>query len=592
MLATWNKIGYNTQVYAHNKRFATISTMRGNDYMSASDKKKLRKEQNAAAMTEKQLQAQKEAKKLKSYTLTFVVVMVLVVAIMVGIFVRTPIAGAISRGTHAVTIGNHQLSTADLSYYYVDAIVSHYNQYINNYGDYGAMYAQWMEGIDFSKPVGDQEHDKETGKTWAEYYIDTAIDTAKQVYALYDKAMADPDFKLSTSDQEYLDNFEDYVEMTASMNYYNSASGYLRGRYGDGANMKTYKTYSEVSLIASEYYNAHQESLDYKDADYRAYEKDKYNEYSSFTYALYEVTASKFLTGGTTTKDENGKETTTYSDEEKKAAEEAAKAAADALAVAENNTLEALNKAIKAMEINKKNTSAAATENKDTLYNSISNEDIRKWLSDDARKEGDMTVIEKSTTSTDADGKETKTVSGYYVVLFQGKNDNLMKLQNVRHILVQFKGGTEDKDTGKVVYSDTEKATAEKKAQELLAQFKKGEKQDAEAFGELAKKNSDDTGSASTGGLYEDIYPGQMVEPFEKWCFDESRKAGDTGVVETEYGFHVMYYVGADELTFRDYMIDADMTSEEMEKWNDSIVDPVTVTKVNVNGINADYKLG
>ena len=37
--------------------------MRGNDYMSASSKKKLRKEQNAAAMTEKQQKELKEAKK-------------------------------------------------------------------------------------------------------------------------------------------------------------------------------------------------------------------------------------------------------------------------------------------------------------------------------------------------------------------------------------------------------------------------------------------------------------------------------------------------------------------------------------------------
>ena len=560
--------------------------------MSASDKKKLRKEQNAAAMTEKQLQAQKDAKKLKAYTATFVVVMVLVLAIMVGIFVRTPIAGAISRGTHSITVGSHKLSSADLSYYYVDTIINHYNEYINNYGDYGAMYAQWMEGINFASPVGDQEKDKESGQTWADYYIEEAISTAKNVYAMYDKAIADPDFKLSESDQEYLDEFEEYVEMSATVSGYSSAAGYLRGRYGAGANMKTFKEYSEVSLIASEYYNAHQESLDYTTDDYDTYAEDKYNEYSSYTYAIYEVTASKFLTGGTTTKDEDGKETITYSDEEKKAAEEAAKTAADALAVAENNTIDALNKAIKAMEINKSNTSAAATENTDTLYSNITNEDIQKWLSDSARAEGDLTVIEKSTTSVDADGKETKTISGYYVVLFQSKNDNLMKLQNVRHILVEFEGGTTDEETGETVYSDTEKAAAEKAAKDILAEFNNGEKKDAEAFGELAKEHTDDTSSASVGGLYEDIYPGQMVESFEDCCFDESRKEGDTGVIETEYGYHVMYYVSADELTFRDYMIDIDMTNEEMEEWSNSIVDPVTVTEVNLDGINRDYYIG
>lgn len=560
--------------------------------MSASDKKKLRKEQNATALTEKQLKAQKEAKKLKAYTTTFIVIMVLVVAIMVGVFVRTPIAGAISRGTHSITVGNHEISNAELSYYYVDNILSHYNDYINTYGQYGAMYAQWMEGIDFSKPVSQQVKDKESGQTWAEYYIEKAIETAKKVYALYDKAMADSEFKLNDSDQEYLDNFEDYVDMTATMNYYSSASGYLRGRYGVGANMKTYKEYSRVALIASEYYDAHLESLDYKDADYREFEKDKYNEYSSFTYAVYDIAASKYLKGGTTTKDENGKESTTYSDKEKKDAEIAAKADADALAIAENNTLEALNKAIKALAINEKNKTAAATENKNALYSSISNKDLQKWIADSARKVGDITVIERATTSKDADGKETKTVSGYYVVLFQGKNDNLMKLQNVRHILIQFEGGKEDKDTGKTVYSDTEKATAEKAARDVLAKFEKGEKKDAEAFGKLAKEHSDDTGSAAAGGLIEDIYPGQMVENFEKWCFDESRKEGDTGVIETEYGWHVMYYVSTDELTYRDYMIDADMTAEAMEKWSDEIVDAVTVTKVNLKGINVDYKIG
>ena len=40
-----------------------------------------------------------------------------------------------------------------------------------------------------------------------------------------------------------------------------------------------------------------------------------------------------------------------------------------------------------------------------------------------------------------------------------------------------------------------------------------------------------------------DVYVGQMVKPFEDWCFDESREVGDTGIVKTDYGFHVMYFV-------------------------------------------------
>ena len=35
-----------------------------------------------------------------------------------------------------------------------------------------------------------------------------------------------------------------------------------------------------------------------------------------------------------------------------------------------------------------------------------------------------------------------------------------------------------------------------------------------------------------------------MLENFDKWCFEEGRKAGDHGLIETEYGWHLMYYDG------------------------------------------------
>ena len=54
--------------------------------MSGSSKKKLRNEQNAAKMTERQLAEQKEAKKLKLYTVAFTVVLVaIIIAAAIGI---------------------------------------------------------------------------------------------------------------------------------------------------------------------------------------------------------------------------------------------------------------------------------------------------------------------------------------------------------------------------------------------------------------------------------------------------------------------------------------------------------------------------
>ena len=69
-----------------------------------------------------------------------------------------------------------------------------------------------------------------------------------------------------------------------------------------------------------------------------------------------------------------------------------------------------------------------------------------------------------------------------------------------------------------------------------------------EFFGELANTYTHDGNDANRdgipdGGLYTQIYVGQMVPEFESWCFDETRQPGDTGLVQTTYGWHVMYFV-------------------------------------------------
>lgn len=107
------------------------------------------------------------------------------------------------------------------------------------------------------------------------------------------------------------------------------------------------------------------------------------------------------------------------------------------------------------------------------------------------------------------------------------------KYVDVRHILVQVEGEAWD--------------ACQAKAQEILDTWLAGEKTE-ESFAELANSTSEDPGSNTNGGLYEDVYVGQMVEPFETWCFDETRAYGDYGLVQTSYGYHVMFYVGSDPM--------------------------------------------
>ncbi|MBO4419907.1 MAG: peptidylprolyl isomerase [Oscillospiraceae bacterium] len=108
---------------------------------------------------------------------------------------------------------------------------------------------------------------------------------------------------------------------------------------------------------------------------------------------------------------------------------------------------------------------------------------------------------------------------------------------NVRHILISV-DVAEDAPQADVKEA---KDAAKAKAEALLAEYRQNPTE--EHFAELARANTEDPGSQENGGLYEDVYPGQMVEEFNDWCFDEARKPGDTDIVETSFGYHIMYFV-------------------------------------------------
>ncbi len=93
----------------------------------------------------------------------------------------------------------------------------------------------------------------------------------------------------------------------------------------------------------------------------------------------------------------------------------------------------------------------------------------------------------------------------------------------VRHILIKTQGKSKE-----------EAAKLKAKAEDVLKQLQHGAD-----FAELAKKDSDDTGTAVKGGELGWITRGQTVPNFEKTAF--SQKPGETsGLIETEYGYHII----------------------------------------------------
>ena len=541
--------------------------------MSASSKKKLRKEQAAATLTEKQRKEQAEAKKLKAYSITFIAIMLVVaitaVSVMgVTVFNRT---GILQKNTVAATVNGKEFNSVQLSYYFHGIVTAQYNEWYNEYSDSTNLMLAFM-GLDVNTPLDKQDHPQYDG-TWADYFMDMALERLKSDYVLSEKAKAEG---ITLSDDVYaeIDGEIEELELYAMLGGLSSVDDYLVNTYGYGASEDSYREYCERSYLASAYYNQYEESLEYDDAAIRAYEKDKYGHYSTYNYASYFVNRGSYLPEGT--KDAEGN--TTYTAEQYETGRAAAEKAAQALL--SSKTVEDFDKAIAAMDINAASEKVVSSSKiTDRAYASVDKE-FRDWLASTDRKEGDIQMFPYEVTTTDAHGNETKSVNGYFVIMFQSSYDNTRNLANVRHLLVKFTTGSD----GKV--SEENKAAAKAEAEGYLKTWKEGAATE-ESFIELVKPNTDDSNSASSGGLISDISleKGVYVEPFYNWCVDATRKTGDTDVIETEYGYHVMYYVGDGEQTYRDILIIKDMKAEAIDTWRKQMLEGVSFVKGNTSRV-------
>lgn len=534
--------------------------------MSASSKKKLRNAEKAMQMTERQQAEQKEAKKLKTFSIIMVVVVVLMVAFAAFTVASTAIENA-NRGKEershiAVSVGDHELTAAEFNCFFIDAVSNFYSQY----GSYASLF-----GLDVTKALDQQYYDEAEKITWADEFMTEAQHNVKAVYGVADEAKANG-FTLSEDDVASIDSQMVMMETYAKLYGYTKTADYIQAMYGEGCNEEILRNYLTVCYTAQAYRASVADGMEFTDADIQAEDAKNPAAFSNFTYNYYYLATSKFLEGGT--KGEDG--TTTYSDEEQAAALAAAEEAAKAITDGVNN-VQQFDLAVKALAINAESTTAASTACEDYSYEYV-NSVIQSWVTDASRQAGDITYI--PATTTDEDGHET--INGYYAVLFGSRNDNEMFLQNIRHILVKFEGGTTD-DNGNTTYSDAEKAAAKEAAEAILADWKAGDANE-DSFAALANEKSDD-GNGTTGGLYENVYPGQMVTNFNDWLFDAARQVGDTDVIETEYGYHVMYYVGAGEQTYREYQIENALVNEALESWYNGVVEAQTLTVADLDHV-------
>jgi peptidyl-prolyl cis-trans isomerase D len=129
----------------------------------------------------------------------------------------------------------------------------------------------------------------------------------------------------------------------------------------------------------------------------------------------------------------------------------------------------------------------------------------------------DLDTIKKSIALSDAD---VRTYYDQNVGRLSGKEE-----RRASHILL-------NADKAMVA---AERQKVKERAQSLLAQIRKS----PDSFSELARKNSQDTGSAPKGGDLDYFGRGAMVKPFEDAVF-AMQKGQVSELVETDFGYHII----------------------------------------------------
>lgn len=302
----------------------------------------------------------------------------------------------------AATIGDHDLSVAEMDFYYWHEANSYFYQQQVLTGLYAERGIEYTPDVDFNMDLRQQYIGEEPNQSYHDYFLTEAKRMAVEVLSLFDAAKA-AGYTLSPEGQAQLEELKANVADNSTP-YRLSRLDYLRAMYGPHMTLDTYFSATEQRLLAIEYYNAVTEGFAVcTDEELEAYyvaHSDLLDGYT-YTFAFFDG----WVVGA---EDEEGNEIP-VTEEERTAAMAAAKRQAEEL--------------LTAMRAAKVDSAAdfstlaqiygvAAYELEESSGVSMGSSPVAPWLMDPNRTPGDTEMFEM-------EGQ------GYYVVLFQGRKEKV-----------------------------------------------------------------------------------------------------------------------------------------------------------------------
>lgn len=403
-------------------------------------------------------------------------------------------------------------------------------EYLLNYfyqrftSTYGTSY------FDSTQSLKSQYYDEEKGQTWYDYFLDYTKNYIEQTLVFAEAANA-AGVELTEENLTSLSDGFSAMESAAAESSL-TVDEFIKKNYGEDVKKEDIENIQKITLLAQNYSDELYNGFKYSDKDYEKYYKDNKQSFDMVDYLVYTFPFAAANDEGSVVVD----------DAKKSVMKENADALAASKSVEEYDdyitqylranpnlvsvSVESSESSITEEDFNNALQSTVKAAHKEKqAFSDITDAD--KWIFDSSRKESETTVM------------ETETGYNVYMIAKTAYRDETVN-KNVRHILIKIIDEEAAKASSVEARSDED---AKAKAEEIYDEWKNGEATE-DTFAELAMNYSEDQGSASTGGLYENVYEGQTVPEFNDWVFDASRKPGDSAIVKTSYGYHIMYFSG------------------------------------------------
>lgn len=413
---------------------------------------------------------------------------------------------------------------------YFSSVVSQYEQYAN-YGYYDLDTTE-----DYSKQYTTDEDGNKI--TWLDYFEQETMNQIKLYNAFYNKAV-ESGITLTEAQQQSIDEQIDSFKTTASDEGV-SLDDYISDVFGDYCTEETVELYMEQFYMSVNYKGKYAAENRPDDEEIAAYYEEHQNDYYQINFSYL---ATTYDTTSEETKEESEKLIQDYMSkitDRQSIIDLVPTAYADYI---EQDTQSYMESDSSITEEEAKEQALATYEaNVDgTIYGTDKpfGDDINDWLFDENEPTGQVKYYINEET-------------GYAYIILKTEQPTRIEDEtySVRHILIMPEADESQTDstTGETEYTDEQWAAAEEKAQSILDEFNSGDKTEY-SFALLAEANSEDTASTTAGssdafgGLYEGVGLGEMVTEFEEWATDDSRKYGDTGIVKSDYGYHIMFFI-------------------------------------------------